>query len=99
MRRIVANPEILGGKPIVEGTRLSVDHLLGLLAHGMSQAEIVEAYPELTIDDVKAVIQYAADALHNDVSIEVKTHGEAPYRAAAVGSRHGYCRSCRILSA
>ena len=77
MRRIVANPEILGGKPIVEGTRLSVDHILGLLAHGMTHAKIVEAYPELTIDDVKASIQYAADALHNDVLIEVKTTGEA----------------------
>jgi uncharacterized protein (DUF433 family) len=76
VRRIVANPEILGGKPIVEGTRLSVDHILGLLAHGMSHAEIVEAYPALTIDDVNAVIQYAADALHNDVLIEVKTTGE-----------------------
>jgi uncharacterized protein (DUF433 family) len=77
MRQIVANPEILGGKPIVEGTRLSVDHILGLLAHGMSHAEIVEAYPDLTLDDVKAVIQYAADALHNDVVIEVKSTGEA----------------------
>jgi uncharacterized protein (DUF433 family) len=77
VRRIVANPEILGGKPIVEGTRLSVDHILGLLAHGMSHAEIVEVYPELTIDDVKAVIQYAAEALHNDVVIEIKTPGES----------------------
>jgi uncharacterized protein (DUF433 family) len=77
MRQIVANPEILGGKPIVEGTRLSVDHILGLLAHGMSHAEIMEAYPDLTLDDVKAVIQYAADALHNDVLIEVKSTGEA----------------------
>ena len=77
MRRIVANPEILSGKPIVEGTRLSVEHILGLLAHGMSHSEIVEAYPELTIDDVKAVLHYAADALHNDVLIEVKPTGEA----------------------
>jgi uncharacterized protein (DUF433 family) len=77
VRRIVVNPEILGGKPIVEGTRLSVEHILGLLAHGMSQSEIVESYPELTMDDVKAVIQYAADALHNDVLIEVKPAGEA----------------------
>ena len=77
MRRIVANPEILGGKPIVEGTRLSVGHILGLLAHGMSHAEIVEAYPELTVDDVKAVIHYAAEALHNDVLIEIKTTGES----------------------
>ena len=43
----------------------------------MSQSDIVESYPELTIDDVKAVIQYAADALHNDVLIEVKPASEA----------------------
>jgi uncharacterized protein (DUF433 family) len=54
-----------------------VEHILGLLAHGMSHSEIVESYPELTVDDVKAVIQYAADALHNDVLIEVKPAGEA----------------------
>ena len=63
MRRIVANPEILGGKPILEGTRLSVEQILGLLAHGMSQNEIV--------DSVNIVVQYAADALRNDVLIEV----------------------------
>ena len=67
MRRIIADPEILGGKPIVEGTRLSVDHILGLLSHGMPHAEIVEAYPELTIADVNAVLQYVARSLHNNV--------------------------------
>jgi uncharacterized protein (DUF433 family) len=77
VRRIVVHPEILGGKPIVEGTRLSVEHILGLLAHGMSHGEIVESYPELTREDVKTVIQYAVDALHNDVLIEVKPADEA----------------------
>ena len=72
MRRIVANPEILGGKPIVEGTRLSVEHILGLLAHGMSQSEIVESYPELSVNDVNIVVQYAADALRNEVLIDVE---------------------------
>ena len=69
MRRIVANPEILGGKPILEGTRLSVEQILGLLAHGMSQNEIVDSYPELSIADINRVVQYAADALRNDVLI------------------------------
>ena len=71
MRRVVADPETLGGKPILEGTRLSVEHILGLLAHGMSQNEIVKSYPELSIDDVNIVVQYAADALRNDVLIKV----------------------------
>ena len=73
MRRIICNPEILGGKPVVEGTRLSVDHILGLLSHGMSHADIVEAYPELTVEDVNEVIRYAAESLHNDVVIEVES--------------------------
>ena len=77
MRRIIADPEILGGKPIVEGTRLSVEHILGLLSHGMAHAEIVDAYPDLTVADVNAVVQYAAAALHNDVLIEVKSTREA----------------------
>jgi uncharacterized protein (DUF433 family) len=77
VRRIIADPEILGGKPIVEGTRLSIEHILGLLSHGMSHAEIVEAYPELTVENVNAVVQYAAEALHNDVLIEVKSTREA----------------------
>ena len=72
MRRIVLNPEILGGKPTIEGTRLRVDHILGLLADGMSQQKIVDSYPELAIDDVRSAIQYAAEAIHNDVIIEVK---------------------------
>ncbi|MDE0222918.1 MAG: DUF433 domain-containing protein [Spirochaetaceae bacterium] len=64
--RIVANPEILGGKPIVEGTRLSVEHILGLIAHGMPHSEIVESYPELSIDDLNIVVQYATDSLRDD---------------------------------
>ena len=49
MVRIVANPGILGGKPIVEGTHLSVAHILGLLASGMSNQEIIADYPELIL--------------------------------------------------
>ncbi|MDE0220601.1 MAG: DUF433 domain-containing protein [Spirochaetaceae bacterium] len=60
MRRIVANPEILGGKPILEGTRLSVEHLLGLLSHGMSHNDIVDCHPELSISDINTVIQYGS---------------------------------------
>ena len=73
MRRIICDPEILGGKPVLEGTRLSVDHILGLLSHGMTHTDIVEAYPELTVEDVNEILRYAARALHNDVVIEVKS--------------------------
>ena len=60
MSQIVVNPEILGGKPIIEGTRLSVEHVLGLLTSGMSNAEIIEAYPELNEENIQAVLAYAS---------------------------------------
>lgn len=71
MVRIVANSGILGGKPIVEGTRLSVAHILGLLASGMSNQEIIADYPDLTEESIRAVLSYAARALQNDIIIEV----------------------------
>ena len=71
-RRITANPEILGGKPILDGTRLSVEHILGLFSHGMSHNEIVDSHPELSVADVNTVVQYAAEALRNDVLIKVE---------------------------
>ena len=71
MVRIIANPGILGGKPIVEGTRLSVEHILGLLASGMSHEEIIADYPLLTEESIRAVLGYAARALKNDIVIDM----------------------------
>ena len=59
MKRIILDPDILGGKPVVDGTRLSVEHILGLLARNMSHQEIVEAYPVLTVEDVNGVLEYS----------------------------------------
>ena len=74
MVRIIANPGILGGKPIVEGTRLSVEHILGLLASGMSNQEIIESYPMLNEESIRAVLTYAAKALRNEIVIDVVSH-------------------------
>ena len=68
MVRIIANPEILGGKPVVEGTRLSVEHILGLLASGMSNEEIVADYPDLNEGSIRAVLAYAVRAFQNEVA-------------------------------
>ena len=67
MKHIISDPGILGGKPVIEGTRLSVEHILGLLACNMSHREIVEAYPVLTVEDINGVLEYAAKALQNDI--------------------------------
>lgn len=71
MVKIVANVEILGGKPIIEGTRISVEHVLGLLANGMTNEEIIADYPDLTEESIRAVLGYAARALKNDIVIDM----------------------------
>ncbi len=63
MKRIILDPGILGGKPVIEDTRLSVEHILGLLARNMSPQEIVEVYPVLTVEDVNGVLEYATMVL------------------------------------
>ena len=71
VKNIVCDPGTLGGKPVLEGTRLSVAHILGLLANGMTSEEIATAYPEVTEQDLRTVLSYASEALHNDVVLEV----------------------------
>jgi uncharacterized protein (DUF433 family) len=61
--RIVADPAILVGKPCVKGTRLSVAFLLGLLAQGWSEAELLRNYPGLTHEDVLACLEYASEII------------------------------------
>lgn len=57
--RITVNPRIFGGKPIVGGRRLAVEHVLGMLAAGDSIETILQGYPWLDRDDVRACIAYA----------------------------------------
>ena len=71
MTKIIANPGILGGKPVIEGTRLSVEHVLGLLANGMSNEEIIESYPILSEESIRAVLAYAVKALRNDIVLDI----------------------------
>jgi len=59
LNRITVNPNIFGGKPIVAGRRLAVEHVLGMLASGDSIETILEGYPWLDRDDILACIAYA----------------------------------------
>ena len=70
MRRIVTNRAVLGGKPVVEGTRMSVEQILGL-RNGLTPAQIVEAYPILGEADVRTAVAYAQAALKNDLILDV----------------------------
>jgi len=59
--RIVRDPNICGGKPVIRGTRIMVRNILGMVAGGNTLEQILEAYPELTADDVRAALEYAAE--------------------------------------
>jgi uncharacterized protein (DUF433 family) len=60
---IVSDKEILLGKPIIKGTRLSVEHIIGLLAQGWSENQILENYPRLTKESIQAVFLYLQDCI------------------------------------
>lgn len=64
--RITVDPAVLTGKPVVRGTRISVDFVIGLLADGWSEQDILANYPGLTHDDVIACLAYARDALRSE---------------------------------
>ncbi len=72
MARIVVNPRILGGKPIIEGTRISVEFILDLLASDVSEEEILEDYPHLTKEDIHTCLRYAARSYRNEVYLELE---------------------------
>jgi uncharacterized protein (DUF433 family) len=55
---IITDKDILLGKPVIKGTRLSVDHLIGLLAQGWSEKQILDNFPRLTQNDLIAVFRY-----------------------------------------
>lgn len=61
--RIVIDPDILVGKPVVKGTRLAVEFIIDLMAQGWSESEILRNYSGLTREDVKACLAYASAAL------------------------------------
>ncbi len=57
--RITLDPDVMGGKPCIRGLRVTVGTLLGLLASGHEEAEILKAYPYLEKDDIRAALSYA----------------------------------------
>ena len=59
--RIIADPRILAGKPVIKGTRIAVDLVLEELSHNPDITELLAAHPDLTRDDVKACLAYAKD--------------------------------------
>lgn len=61
--RIVVDPDVLAGKPIIKGTRLAVEFVLRLLAQGWSEEDVLKNYPGLERDDILACLAYASEVL------------------------------------
>ncbi len=59
LERITLNPKVMVGKPNIKGTRLTVEYILNLLAHGATFADILEEYQGLTADDIRACLLFA----------------------------------------
>ena len=64
--RIVCDPAVMVGKPVVKGTRIPVERVIAHLAHTPDLADLFAAYPELTTEDVKACLRYAHTALEHE---------------------------------
>ncbi|HLC85222.1 MAG TPA: DUF433 domain-containing protein [Candidatus Nanoarchaeia archaeon] len=64
--RIEINPRVLVGKPIIKGTRISVDFILDLLAHGWTNEQIIKNYPQLKKTDIQAALEYSAHSLRHE---------------------------------
>ena len=67
--RIAVDPEVRFGKPSVKGTRITVGDVLGYLAGGMVQAQLLAEFPQLTADDVRACLAYAAERERRTLSL------------------------------
>jgi uncharacterized protein (DUF433 family) len=70
---ITIDPQVLAGKPVIKGTRTSVQWVVDLLASGWAHAEILENYPHLTEDDIRACLSYASELLHSESVFPLET--------------------------
>jgi uncharacterized protein (DUF433 family) len=70
--RIVVNPDVMLGKPVIQGTRITVELILRKLGEGATIVDLMDAYPHLTAEDIKAAMTYAANALAHEETLLVE---------------------------
>lgn len=70
--RIEMNPRVMLGKPVIRGTRIPVELILRKLSEGATEAELLDAYPRLTREDIQAAIGYAADTVVHEDTVVVE---------------------------
>lgn len=71
LERIVLDPKVMTGKPIIRGTRLTVEYILNLLAHGATVEEVLEEYDGLTREDIRACLLFATKSLESSVFLSL----------------------------
>lgn len=67
--RIEINPDVMLGKPVIRGTRLTVELILRKLSEGATEADLLDAYPNLTVEDIRAAVAYAADTIAHEETV------------------------------
>ena len=70
--RIEVNPKVMLGKPVIRGTRIPVELILRKLSEGAMDADLLDAYPRLTREDIRAALAYAADLLGHQETVELE---------------------------
>jgi uncharacterized protein (DUF433 family) len=75
--RITLDAAVLAGKPVVRGSRLAVDFIVGLLGQGWSEADILRNYPGITHEDIAACLQYASEILRSERCIPRRSPEDA----------------------
>jgi uncharacterized protein (DUF433 family) len=75
--RITIAPDVMQGKPVIRGTRIAVDLILKKLAEGASESDILDAYPHLSIEDVRAALAYAAATVSHETILFTGAAGGA----------------------
>jgi uncharacterized protein (DUF433 family) len=73
--RIEVSPKVMLGKPVIRGTRIPVELILRKLSEGASEDDLLDAYPRLAREDIRAAIAYAADTLANEETLTIETTG------------------------
>jgi uncharacterized protein (DUF433 family) len=71
--RVVINPRVMLGKPVIRGTRITVESILRKLGEGATDQDLLEAYPHLTKEDIKAAMTYAADTIAHEATVLVES--------------------------
>jgi len=74
--RIEANPDVMVGKPVIRGTRIPVELLLRRISEGATEADLLESYPHLTREDIRAAVAFAADTIAYEEIVDTDAHSD-----------------------